>query len=328
MRFLVILLGTAALCAGNAVPKDNSHYIEGESRYVWLSQDDDSLVLVDLHERIETRTIDRNGANNQYWLYTRENPTNHQLLIKGNSNSVFSSNFRTNKPTSVIVHGWTNSGHHALNTVVRDALLATQDCNVIVLDWSEAAAGSYVGAVRNVPGVGQSLGEFLTWLVGITGGSWDDLHLIGFSLGAHVVGGAGRAAAGSPARVTGLDPAGPLWLTNSNKLTISSGQYVEGIHTDGGRQGIFAPVGHSDFYPNGGRNLQPGCDGSSCSHARAYQFFASSIYTNRFIGRQCTSLSQAQNNECTGSTLHMGNTILTKQGSGLYGLSTGSSWPF
>jgi len=34
---------------------------------------------------------------------------------------------------------------------------------------------------------------------------------------------------------------------------------VDVIHTDGGLLGNPAAMGHADFYPNGGRPLQPGC---------------------------------------------------------------------
>ncbi|CAG9796749.1 unnamed protein product [Diatraea saccharalis] len=332
MKFSVVFAALIALCSSSVipeVPKDNSHYVEGVSRYVWLSKDDGELVQVDLHEPVNQQAAEtRNGANNQYWLFTRQNPTNQQLLVNGNANSVTNSNYRANRPTNVIVHGWTNNGNSHVNNIVRDAFLAAQDCNVIVVDWSGLAGGSYVNAVSGVPNVGQFLGNFLNWLVSVTGGNWNNFHLIGYSLGAHVIGSAGRTAGGRPARLTGMDPAGPLWQTNSNRLTSNAGQYVEGIHTDGGLQGIFNPVGDADFYPNGGRNVQPGCDGSGCSHARSFEFFASSVRTNHFVGRQCANLNQAQNVQCNGAALNMGNGIVTKRGSGLFGLRTGASWPF
>lgn len=114
--------------------------------------------------------------------------------------------------------------------------------------------------------------------------------------------------------ISGLDPAGPQWGGNSNALNRFNGVYVESIHTDGGLLGIMDPISDADFYPNGGRNPQPGCWISTCSHSRATQLFASSVRFNHFIGRQCTSLQQAENNQCTGTALNMGNSILTKRG--------------
>lgn len=114
--------------------------------------------------------------------------------------------------------------------------------------------------------------------------------------------------------ITGLDPAGPTWGGNSNALNTQAGQYVEAIHTDGGLLGIFDRIAHSDFYPNGGRNPQPGCWISTCSHSRAYELFASTVRTNHLLGRLCSSTTQAENNQCTGSTLPMGNAVLSKRG--------------
>lgn len=111
-----------------------------------------------------------------------------------------------------------------------------------------------------------------------------------------------------------MDPAGPLWGGNSNALNRNAGQYVEAIHTDGGLLGIFDPIADSDFYPNGGRNPQPGCWINTCSHSRAPELMASSIRTNHFIGRLCSNLNQAQNVQCSGSTLNMGNAIVSKRG--------------
>lgn len=77
------------------------------------------------------------------------------------------------------------------------------DANVIVVDWGGLANSNYISAAYGVPSVGEYLGNFLVWLVKTTGGDWNNVHLVGFSLGAHVVGTAGRTAGGLPARVSG-----------------------------------------------------------------------------------------------------------------------------
>lgn len=55
------------------VPLDNSQYVEGVSRYIWMAGQDDSPELVDLQAPVDEDLlyVARNGANNQYWLFTR-----------------------------------------------------------------------------------------------------------------------------------------------------------------------------------------------------------------------------------------------------------------
>ncbi|XP_041975195.1 lipase member H-A-like isoform X2 [Aricia agestis] len=287
--------------------------------------------LVDLQAPVDEQALAsaRNGADNQYWLFTRRNPNNAQILVINNANSVSSSNYNGALPTKVIVHGWNNNGNSPMNPLITQAFLAVGDFNVIVLDWSRLANNPlYSTAAAGVPNVGQHLGNFLIWLFNTAGGNWNNLHLVGFSLGAHVVGNAGRTASGRPGRVTGLDPAGPSWGGNSLALNTNSGVYVESIHTDGGFLGIMDAISNADFYPNGGKNPQPGCWISTCSHGRAPELFASSVRTNHFIGRQCGNIWEAELSTCNGGSLHMGNAVMGKRGSGIYGLRTGSNWPF
>ncbi|XP_072948094.1 pancreatic triacylglycerol lipase-like [Epargyreus clarus] len=289
------------------------------------------MTLVDLEAPVseeEIRSAERAGQNNRYWLFTRRNPNSHQELRINNANSVFSSHYMPNRPIMVVVHGYNGKGQSAMNTQITSAYLAVADANVIVVDWSSAASGLYSTSVRAVPSVGQGLGDFLTWLLRTAGGNWNQMHLVGYSLGAHVVGNAGRRTGGRPVRITGMDPAGPQWGGNSNALNRNDGVYVESIHTDGGFYGIFDPISNADFYPNGGRHAQPGCWVNSCSHGRAPELFASSVRTNHFAGRQCANLQQVRNDQCTGGTLRMGNSDLNKRGNGLFRLNTRANWPF
>ncbi|XP_045779131.1 pancreatic triacylglycerol lipase-like [Maniola jurtina] len=290
---------------------------------------DGTLHLVDLHAPVDEEYLNtRNGANNAYWLFTRQNPTNRDILVNGNANSIRNSNYRGNRPTKVIVHGWSSSGTSSLNPMITSQFLHAGDFNVIVVDWSRAASGAYTTSVRAVPDVGRHLASFLTFLFQTAGGNWNNLHLVGHSLGAHIVGNAGRAAPSLPVRVTGMDPAGPQWGGNANALNARSGVFVESIHTDGGRLGIMDPISDADFYPNGGTNPQPGCRTSDCSHGRAYEFFASSVRTNHLVGRRCNNLQQARDVQCSGAALNMGNMILGKRGNGLFGMRTQAAWPF
>lgn len=60
---------------------------------------------------------------------------------------------------------------------------------------------------------------------------------------------------------TGLDPAFPLYVFSSpsSRLSSSDANFVDIIHTDAGLLGYPWPLGHADFFPNGGTPLQPGC---------------------------------------------------------------------
>lgn len=113
------------------------------------------------------------------------------------------------------MHGWISDGNSIVNTVITSAFLDNQDCNIIVVDWRTAANDDYMNSFNAIPSVGRSLGFFLLWLINVSGGDWNKVHLVGFSLGAHVVGNAGRTVFGRPSRVTG-----DFFYLNKFQITI------------------------------------------------------------------------------------------------------------
>lgn len=62
---------------------------------------------------------------------------------------------------------------------------------------------------------------------------------------------------------------------------------MEVIHTS--TLSFTQPIGTIDFYPNGGKS-QPGCSWdltARCSHQRAFEFYAESIYNPEFSAFGC-----------------------------------------
>jgi len=57
-----------------------------------------------------------------------------------------------------------------------------------------------------------------------------------------------------------LDPARPLFENNKpeDRLNATDAIFVDVIHTNGDKNGIFKSLGDIDFFPNGGKS-QPHC---------------------------------------------------------------------
>ncbi|XP_053611599.1 phospholipase A1-like [Plodia interpunctella] len=220
------------------------------------------------------------------------------------------------------------------NPLIINAYLESMDVNAIAVDWSQGARNiDYFQSVAKVPDVGKRIANLIKFLNQETGASFDNMHLIGHSLGAHVVGNAGREVenitGAKVARVTGLDPAGPLWSDNPNKIAKTDAKYVEAIHTNGGPFGLgtLKEWGAANFYPNGGVN-QPGCNYPPCSHSRSYELFAATVKHNNLIGRKCPDIEAMLLHSCNGEVAPLGNSDLTKSENGVYRVDTGSKEPF
>ncbi|XP_018375101.1 PREDICTED: pancreatic lipase-related protein 2-like [Trachymyrmex cornetzi] len=257
----------------------------------------------------------------RFFLYTRADRQKPEPLQYGDDlKSIVHSRFNVSKPLRVLIHGFKGSGSDVGAILGINFLLDIEDANVIILDWTKGAGTSYGNAVANSELVGRQLALVLLDTINL-GVDPADIHVIGFSLGAHVAGCASEVLKRKSlllGRITGLDPASPffrhhLFREKSRKLDATDARLVDVIHTDGSQDfmdgfGLLKPIGHIDFFPNGGRE-QPGCNdiknsvvvshlkedlldkNIACSHLRAFQLYIESVRSQnekcRFIAWPC-----------------------------------------
>ncbi|XP_014220056.1 pancreatic lipase-related protein 2-like [Copidosoma floridanum] len=243
-------------------------------------------------------------------LYTRENPFGEEQMLLNNTEVLYASHFNESRPTKLIIHGFSDTGKEAWIRNLIEAYLKYQDVNVIVVGWGILAADPYPTAANNTRRVGEYLGLFLDFLSRESNLEYKDVHMCGHSLGSHVAGFTGAFLDGRIGRITGLDPASPLFETANGvadpadiRLDPTDAQFVDVIHTSGTAFGFLAAIGHSDFYPNSGKFPQPGCNfgptDTYCSHTRAYQLMTESIgSTSGFKSKSCESWEKYKDGHC------------------------------
>ncbi|XP_066601666.1 uncharacterized protein [Prorops nasuta] len=229
-----------------------------------------------------------------FYLYTRFNPTEGQeILVNNTGSNLGDTNFLPFRPTKIVVHGY-NSDMQLYSLVdIRREYLKNGEYNLVALDWHRLAVSPcYPVAVHNLPHVGDCLAQLIERMRDF-GAS--DIHVIGFSLGAHVPAFAANVLRPNKIqRITGLDPAMPLFVTvnKDEKLDAGDADFVDVFHTNAFVQGKLEPSGHIDFYMNGGIN-QPGCwekkNPFGCDHHRSAEYFSESINSEvGFWGWPCS----------------------------------------
>ncbi|XP_030385839.1 pancreatic lipase-related protein 2 [Scaptodrosophila lebanonensis] len=203
----------------------------------------------------------------------------------------------------LIVHGFLGSRTHGSIMPLANAYKAQGFANILIADWSPASSLDYAKSRRAVGKVALHLAKQLQLFLERHNISNEAVHVIGHSLGAHIAGRIGHHFNGSLGRVTGLDPALPLFSPRSeDSLRANAARFVDVVHTDYPFFGDLTPRGTADFYPNFGRTPQPGCEdvdllaasklileAYSCSHNRAVLFYAESIgMPKNFPAMPCT----------------------------------------
>lgn len=189
-------------------------------------------------------------------------------IVAGRPETIKECKFNSETQTFIVIHGWTVTGMFEswVPKLVSALYERVPSANVIVVDWLTRANQHYSTSAAYTKLVGRDVAKFVSWLQKELQLPWDRLHLLGYSLGAHVAGIAGDLTDHKISRITGLDPAGPTFENADNQFILSrdDAQFVDVLHTNTRGSpdrsiGIQRPVGHIDIYPNGG-TFQPGCD--------------------------------------------------------------------
>ncbi|XP_017043708.1 inactive pancreatic lipase-related protein 1 [Drosophila ficusphila] len=243
------------------------------------------------------------NANITFWMYTNGHPRGFEI----SQNNIPRHEFEPQKRLKVLIHGFNGNRDFTPNAQLRSKF-TDLDINVISVEYKKLAREPcYSEAVDNAKIVGKCLAALLWELLENELVRNEDLHLIGFGLGAHVAGFTGSEVPYKKLEhITALDPAKPLFLglDAARKLDPTDANFVDVLHTDVLMHGLLDPQGHVDFYINMGLT-QPNCGPISkmethlCYHNRSADYYAESISTAEgFIGFFCPNFKSFATGDC------------------------------
>ncbi|XP_048525364.1 pancreatic lipase-related protein 2 isoform X2 [Dendroctonus ponderosae] len=216
-----------------------------------------------------------------FYLYSYDDLSNPDQIFVDNPSSISDSRFDPDLETKVIIHGWSHNRNVPWLVEMREAMANREQWNIIVVDWAPLSHVIYIEARVHTTVVSKQVAHMILTLKRFAGLHLADVHLIGHSMGAQISAYAGLKVHEITLEKIGLDPAGPLYEwphmeSLDEVLDASDAEFVDVIHTNGGRIGMITPAGHLDYYPNGGER-QPGCELWGCSHLRSVEYWTASV---------------------------------------------------
>ncbi|XP_063538222.1 pancreatic triacylglycerol lipase-like [Cydia strobilella] len=280
------------------------------------------------------------NENITFWLYTRVNEDKPHQVQAMDADSITSAPWVADAPVKILIHGYTGYKDYSPSKEIRPAYMKCCNYNVISVDYNPIAREPcYFQAAQNTELVGKCTAQLIDQLVTEHGFDLKKFHIIGFSLGGQTAGlTANFLTSGKLERISALDPAMPLFVTEDKNKKVDSGdaKYVDCLHTNSLEKGKLETCGMSDWFPNGGLT-QPGClptkeqTKSGCDHARAPAYYAESITTEvGFYGTKCHSWFSYMIGWCNGRSDddELYGEWMSLNASGLYFFATNSESPY
>ncbi|KAK9747118.1 Lipase [Popillia japonica] len=280
----------------------------------------------------------------EFYLYTRRSQENPDLINVRREDSLYNSLFNRLHPTKIVVHGFGGGRNLAPSTDMRDAYFHKGDYNIFIVDYGTLVKEPCLKQMEWAPRFcAKCIAQLIRYLTQHPRGvKADDLHLIGYSVGAHISGLVAnylsRNHDGKLGRITGLDPTIVFYMGNnrSRDLDYTDAHFVDVLHTGAGILGQWGPTGHADFYINGGSS-QPGCAHDTlfktlaCDHTKVTPYFIESIVTQKgFWAYPCPNLVSYLTGWCDPPKedyVLMGEHV-TPKARGVYYVSTNPEPPF
>ncbi|XP_049862559.1 inactive pancreatic lipase-related protein 1-like isoform X1 [Schistocerca gregaria] len=283
------------------------------------------------------------GSDFSFALYTSSALKPDALVNLKNADTLLHlKEYNTSRPTVFYFFGYIEDlSSDSVKTVI-DAYLKRGDHNIVVVDWSGTTKiRPYPLSILKLSASADEVSEALITLLD-SGLQRNLTHLVGHSMGAQCAGLVGDRLSKTHKlpRITALDPAYPLlYILENTHIKKTSADFVDVIHTDGGKYGAPKNTGSVDFYPNGGERIQPGCPKQSqglltpsdlCSHWRSWEFYAESLLKGEsFLAVPCNSWDDFQKKRCpTQSGLAVMGFKADPKLRGSYYLTTNSVSPF
>lgn len=224
---------------------------------------------------------------------------NHKL-------SNMSTGFDPNQESYFLIHGFNSNAENFRMQVIKKELSKYTNGNIFIVDWYDGCRAQlflemfyYPQACRNTYHVGRRLASF------ISTNKIDPAKVtcIGYSLGAHACGFAGKYFKGKLGRISAIDPAGPLFKfqPRANRLAWTDAEKVDCIYTTW-FIGIESPICKQNFYFNLDFN-QPQCFFFDliCSHLQGVFYYANTIKDTpgcHFRASRCASATAYRFNQC------------------------------
>ncbi|KAM8893652.1 LOW QUALITY PROTEIN: hepatic triacylglycerol lipase [Spinachia spinachia] len=177
----------------------------------------------------------------------------HRVVLKGKVSRMFSEGedhctldplqlhtftscgFNGSNPIIIITHGWSFDGVME-SRVLRLATLKTTNLiniNVVITEWLSPAHTHYPTAAQSTRTVGKDIVHLVQSLWAHYQYPVRKVHLIGYSLGAHFSGFAELEGSEKIGRITGLDPARPLFegMSPTDRLSPDDAELVDVMGT-------------------------------------------------------------------------------------------------